>query len=317
MAWNNFEHEIWKNLKKHDLENRPDFILAVSGGLDSMALLQVMLALRPQVPMTVAYFHHGPTDNFEQLKYRDNCENLIRQFVTNLNDSNIVFKSAKHPVKLNSEAEFRTARWSFLNSLRTHKEQPILTAHHLDDWVETLSLKLFRGVGPEGFSAFKTWDLQIYRPFLQIPKHELLAYAQEKEIPYLDDPSNASDQYLRNWLRHDFFPRLDEKIPSGYQNYSRSLLRLVQDLEAQEDIKLQYRTENYQSGLDRNWYDGLDDSRQLKALSGYLREKSIFDFTTGQLQEIKKRLDKNQKDLTFTIIRRKWVINATQIMIDS
>lgn len=314
MAWTNFEHQIWKTLKKYDLDQQNDFILAVSGGVDSMALLEVMLSVKPQARFTVAYYHHGPSDDVEQANYRNRCAELIVKTLIKFPEAQIHFKTEKSLVQLTSEASFREARWKFIKNLRT-EAQPILTAHHLDDWVETLTLKLIRGVGPEGFTGFRQWDGTIFRPFLECHKADLQSYTTERKVEFIEDPSNQSDHYLRNWLRNEWFRMLDEKNPSGYQNYSRSLLRLQQSLETNQSFQLQFFNDDSTAGLDRSWYFGLSEPDQIRALSLFLRHHSIFNFTGGQLEEVKKRLDKNQKDLTFTVISVKWVINATQIML--
>ncbi|MBC7465753.1 MAG: tRNA lysidine(34) synthetase TilS [Bdellovibrio sp.] len=314
MAWSNFEHQLWKTLKQHDLDQETHFVLAVSGGIDSMALFESMATVKPQAQLTVAYFHHGVSDHPTQTDYRNQCERVIRQACERFSTVKIEFKTEQSKTKLLSEASMREARWNFLKSL-TSENQPILTAHHLDDWVETLTLKLIRGVGPEGFTSFKAWDGVVFRPFLECHKAELKEYIDSKHIEFIEDPSNESDHYLRNWLRHEWFRSLDEKNPSGYQNYSRSLLQLQQSLVSNQSFSLQFYQNKTELGLDRNWFFSLSNEYQLKALALFLRQHRIFDFTQGQLKEINKRLDKNQKDLIFTVIHVKWVINATQIML--
>ncbi|MFZ3229174.1 MAG: tRNA lysidine(34) synthetase TilS [Pseudobdellovibrio sp.] len=315
MAWSGFEHQIWKMLKLYELDAHEKFILAISGGVDSMALLHVMVQLKPHAQFKVAYFHHGISNDLVQTNYRNECKELIRDAVLAYPQVNLEFVTEQSDVCLKSEAEFRDARWNFLRKLQDCK-QPIITAHHLDDWVETLTLKLIRGVGPEGFTAFKAWDGNIFRPFLEIQKADLQNYITQIKAPFLDDPTNQSNHYLRNWLRNEWFRLLDEKNPSGYQNYSRSLLRLCQDLEDSQVFTLQFLNENSMSGLDRNWFFSLSEKLQMKALTLFLRHHAIYNFTQGQLEEVKKRLDKNQKDLTFMVINVKWVINASQIMLE-
>ena len=208
----------------------------------------------------------------------------------------------------------RDARWSFL---RQHSlpNEPIITAHHLDDWTETLTLKLIRGVGPEAFTAFKIWDGLILRPLLETTKDKIVAYSKMQNIEWCDDPSNSSDHHLRNWLRLEWFKSLDEKNPSGYENYSRSLIRLCQELDKNQTFALQFFRNSSELGLDRLWYFSLADKLQLKALALFLRHHSISNVTTGHLAEIQKRLDKNQKDITFSVAHVKWVINETQIVL--
>ncbi|OFZ29641.1 MAG: tRNA lysidine(34) synthetase TilS [Bdellovibrionales bacterium RIFCSPHIGHO2_01_FULL_40_29] len=311
MAWNEFEHSIWKRLKDLELDKKSHFILAVSGGVDSVCLFQIMRRLKPQAQLTVCYFHHGPALDPEQVNYRNQCRDLVQTLCLK---NNVEFKTAESLKLLSSEDQMRQARWEFLRSCQK-SASPILTAHHLDDWVETVTLKMIRGVAADGFQAFKMWDREILRPFLETSKDILLAYAQENQLQWLEDPSNQSADYLRNWVRHHWFAQLDEKVPAGYQNYSRSLLRLCQELNQTQPLELRFFGDSPVLGLDRQWYSSLTDKLQLKALALYMRHHSIFEYSSGQLAEIQKRLDKNQKDITFTVAHVKWVINETQIML--
>ncbi len=312
MSWTDLEHSVWKNLKDSGLDQKPCYFLAISGGVDSMALLQLMLRLRPQSQFKVAYYNHGTTADLKQNEFRSQCLSLIKKICDS--HKNIEFVTEESSATLNSESEMRKARWIFLNKHKILNE-PILTAHHLDDWVETLTLKLIRGVGAEGFTAFKIWDGQIFRPFLETAKKELSQYAINQKIDWVQDPSNDSDLYLRNWLRNTWFKSLDDKNPSGYLNYSRSLLRLCQELDQNQPLELQFFRNSPELGLDRQWYISLTDKLQLKALSLFIRHHSILDVTAGHLAEIQKRLDKNQKDITFTLAHVNWVINETQIVL--
>ncbi len=312
MAWTDLEHSVWKVLKDAGLEQRQRYFLAISGGVDSIAMLQIFLRLRPTAQLTVAYYHHGPSSDNSLQAFRDSCLKLLESFCKS--HSSIYFVSHRSDSELPSEAAMRSARWSFLraNSL---PGEPIITAHHLDDWTETLTLKLIRGVGPDAFTAFKIWDGHIFRPLLETTKQMIVAYAEAQKLNWCDDPSNSSDHHLRNWLRLEWFKSLDDKNPSGYENYSRSLLRLCQALDQNQTFALQFFNNSPELGLDRLWYFSLTDRLQLKALALFLRHHSISNVTTGHLAEIQKRLDKNQKDITFMLAHVKWVINETQIVL--
>ncbi len=311
--WTDFEHQIWSHLKRFEFDQKEYFFLCVSGGLDSMVLLSVLLRLKPQAQFTVAYYHHGISDSQDQQNYRDQSFDLVKNTCAGF--SKISFISEVSSTKLISEADCRTARWEFIKR-NVKSNQTILTGHHLDDWVETLTLKLIRGVGAEGFTAFTMWDGSIFRPFLETKKEVLQHYANAFQLNWIDDPSNDSPHYLRNWLRNDWFKSLDEKNPAGYENYSRSLLRLSQELAQNQTLELSFFGNNPALGMDRNWFLSLNFSNQKKAIALFLRHHSILNTTAGQIAEIQKRLDKNQKDITFTIGPVNWLINVNQIMIE-
>ena len=304
-----FEHQIWKILKDHQLEACPEYILAVSGGLDSLVLLEVMSVIRPQAKLKVLYYHHG--DHPEQKRFRDESLEIVKQKSLQIGNAEFIF--SKSATELLSEDEMRKARWHFLRQHRD-QNQPILTAHHQDDRIETLTLNLIRGTAEQGLLGFQVWNQEIFRPFLHKNKYELQRYAETRNLKWSNDPSNLSMDYRRNWLRETWFKELENKIPGAYHNYSKSLLHLVDQLSHQNSFRLHFYQEKADNGLDRSWYLGLSDKEQLKALALFLKNNGTHGMTRGQLEEIKKRLDKNQNDITFEIIR-KWVINATQIML--
>lgn len=317
-VWTAFEHRIWKSLKEYNLDTRNDFILAVSGGLDSMVLLSVFLKLKPQARIKVAHYHHGAIDNNttnkSQEEYRNRALEIVKHKISNLDKSNVTFCSAKSPDILSSEELMRNSRWSYLRSLKT-SDEVFVTAHHLDDRLETMLLKMIRGTGVDGLLLFKTWNQEVFRPFLDISKSDLLEYAEDHKISWVEDPSNTEDHYLRNWLREKWLKELDQKLSHGSENLAKSLLRIIEGLNESQTFELVFASESESRSLSRGWYVSLSKSDQFRSLALFLKKHQIYDFTTGQLEEIRKRLDKNQKDITFELLKRKWVINASQIML--
>lgn len=318
--WGDFEHKIWALLKLYGLENSGSYLLAVSGGVDSMAMLDVMVRLRPQALIRVAHFHHGDDSVATQLEYRDQVADFVQHKISEMNARKstqglIEYHSEKSSVLLCSEADMRKARWAFLRGLKKNESEPVLTAHHADDWLETSLLKMIRGTSLEGLAGFQIWNGEIFRPFLSLPKKELLQYANQQKIGYLDDPSNKSHDHFRNWVREKWLVDLESKQPGSVAQLSRSLLQIVDEFHQSSTFELNFYQQDPQQGLDRAWFLALSRQDQMKAIALYLKSRRIFEFTRGQLEEIIKRLDKNQKDLTFEIIDRKWVINALQIML--
>ncbi len=318
--WNDFEHHLWKELTFNGLDQKDSYLLAVSGGLDSMVLLQSIIRVKPKARIRVAHFHHGDSANLQQTKYRDHIADFVKHKIYEINLARntvpqIEFIFDRSDRELLSEADMRQSRWQFLFNSKASLDEPILTAHHLDDWFETAILKMIRGTSMEGVAAFQIWNSEIFRPFLNLSKAELLNYAIQQKIDYLNDPSNLNPDYLRNWIREKWLPDLEERQSGGVANISRSLLRMVEEFHQTSTFELKFFDEHPENGIDRSWFIGLSQQDQIKAIALYLKNNRIFEFTRGQLEEIRKRLDKNQKDLTFEIIERKWVINASQIML--
>lgn len=313
--WNGFEHQIWKNLSEQGLATHEKFLLAISGGLDSMVLLHVMQSLKPHAHLKVFHYHHGPAQSADLQVFRNQARDLIRSEVANSTHSGLQFLTEQSSEELLSEEQARNARWAALARVQTDGDV-VVTGHHLDDRLETVLLKMIRGTSLEGVAQFKMWNQKVLRPFLNLPRTELKKYANEKDIKWCEDPTNQESDYLRNWLRNKWLPDLDEKVVGGRDNLSRSIMRIADSLEGSSTFEQAFVENSPGSSLSRSWFSFLAKNEQLRALALLLKKQNIHEFTTGQLEEIRKRLDKNQKELTFHLLERKWVINATHIVIE-
>lgn len=313
--WGSFEHAIWKNLNASELQNSQSFVLAVSGGLDSMVLLQVMLKLKPQSQFKVVHYHHGNAEDLQVLSFRDQCLSLVEESVEAFKiNHDVRFFSTTSTEILLSEDDCRKARWSFVDSV-VKVDDIIVTAHHLDDRLETIMLKLLRGSSLDGVSSFKMWNGKIFRPFLSVSKNEIQEYAQNNNTKWLDDPTNSQSNYLRNWMRNEWFEQLDKKLEGGRLNLAKSLIKIADQSIENDDFVSEFQSNCAGNQLNRNWYLTLSRNDQLRCLALLLKKVGVHQFTSGHLEEIRKRLDKNQKELTFELLRIKWVINATQVVL--
>ncbi len=302
--WTDFEHTIWKKIKSHDLGQKK-FLLTVSGGLDSMALIEVFSTLGLKDRIKVLHFHHGDIEN---KTYRDQAQLLVQ---TVCSAHSIDFEFQKSLMTLKSEAEFRTARIDFFN-MHTNVNSIFVSGHHLDDLLETRLIKLIRGSGVEGLRAFSEYDYKTFRPFLDFSKKEISKYAILKKINWVDDPTNLESDYLRNWIRNQWLPALNEKHNGGVENLAKSLDRIL-TTEDHFESQILYHSDTVQ--IQRLWFFNLSTKDQLRALSISLGYFKKVQFTTGHLEEINKRLDKNQKEHIFNILGVNWVLNAQQIVL--
>lgn len=166
------------------------YIVAVSGGVDSVVLLDMMTKV-PGNELVVAHFDHGIRS--------DSAEDA--QFVASLaRKHNLVYSGKREELgKLAGEALARERRYAFLRELAEHHNAPIVTAHHLDDLVETVAINFQRGTGWRGLAAL---DSDVLRPLIDIPKEQLIRYAQANGLVWREDSTNSSDAYLRNRIRH-------------------------------------------------------------------------------------------------------------------
>ena len=139
------------------------------------------------------------------------------------------------------EEAARTLRYAFLERQECDF---ILTAHHADDNAETMLLNLIRGTGAKGLCGIPQLRRRIARPFLQLTREDLAAYAEENGIPFVEDATNEEDIFARNALRHKVLPVLRELNPAAVENMSRTAALLAQDDGALEQMAAGLAEEN-------------------------------------------------------------------------
>lgn len=213
------------------------YILAVSGGVDSVVLLDVLAkeSKKRKYEILVAHFNHGIRE--------DSAKD--ETFVKNLADTyGLEFASAKgHLGKDTSEAKARDARYKFLRQIcKKSNADAIITAHHLDDRIETALFNLRRGTGRRGLVPFRD-DNDILRPLKNIYKSEILDYAREQKLKWHEDPSNKSEKYSRNVLRNKIIPEIESSEPGFKLEFAKLLDELESD-NKRIDVLLEKRLQN-------------------------------------------------------------------------
>ncbi len=180
---------------------RQTFILAVSGGVDSVVLLHRLMANKPlKIQYIVAHFDHGiRKDSAADAKF---VQSLADRY-----DLPCVIGQGKLGAKA-SEADARSARYAFLRELmRKHKAEKIVTAHHQDDLLESMVLGMMRSSGYRSLVPMSATD--VLRPLIHKRKPELVEYAKQHKLSWRDDPSNTDETYLRNYVRKHVMPKLE------------------------------------------------------------------------------------------------------------
>ena len=197
-------------------------LVAVSGGVDSMVLLSCLVDLREYVNfyMEVIHINHNlrGTESNEDAKHVLNfCKNINVPCVIKSVD---VIKN-KNENKQTLEQSARDLRYKEIyNYQESNKFDYIVIAHNSDDNAETVLMHICRGSGLKGASGIKEND-KILRPLLEYSKAEIIKYAKENNIKYREDSSNTDIKYVRNYIRHEILPRLEEIYPNVKQNLSK------------------------------------------------------------------------------------------------
>lgn len=177
------------------------YIIAVSGGVDSVVLLD-MLNRQSNAQLVVAHFDHGMRSDSQQ------DEVFVHQLAK---DYQLPYETERVELGPNaSEADARDKRYAFLRSaMQKHHAKAIITAHHQDDVIETSMINIIRGTGRHGLTALKS-SKDILRPLLHLPKKQLYTYANEHALQWREDSTNSDTKYLRNKLRHDVVARMSD-----------------------------------------------------------------------------------------------------------
>lgn len=221
------------------------YVLAISGGIDSSVLLNACAQHRlaeltgsplPETAgMIVAHFNHGTAHG---KKAEEVVQKLAKKY-------DLPFQLGSTKQKLASEADFRTARYSWLGKMAQRLGcERIVTAHHADDQAETVLFNLVRGSGLAGLGGMSELNGQIWRPFLRVPKKDIANYAKKYKLTWLDDPTNTNPKYARNRLRINILPELAKINPQ----ITKALLRTARQA-GEADVFIQKKAVNW---LQRN-----------------------------------------------------------------
>ena len=215
-------------------------LLATSGGIDSMVLVHLLHQLKYDFAVAHCNFQlrnsESDTDEFFVKSFCD--EEKIEAFIQK-------FDTKKFALDYNLSIQLaaRKLRYDwFYELLEQENFDYILTAHHLDDSLETFLINLSRGTGLDGLTGIPDQNDKIIRPLLVFSRNEIETFANENAILWREDSSNASDKYLRNKLRHDVVPILKELNPSFLSSFEKTVENLKQSQSMIDDAsKLVYK----------------------------------------------------------------------------
>lgn len=185
------------------------FVLAVSGGVDSVVLLDMMVnELIPADRLIVAHFDHGIRP--------ESADDAI--FVAELAKKyGLLFETKREELGAGASEELaRDRRYAFLREVAAKHDAKIMTAHHADDVLETIAINLTRGTGWRGLAVLDNPDIE--RPLLGKTKAELVAYAKKQGLTWREDATNSDTKYLRNSLRQKL-TALDESTKELLRRY--------------------------------------------------------------------------------------------------
>lgn len=268
------------------------YVVAVSGGVDSMVLLSLLQA-KPDLRLVVAHFDHGiRNDSTEDRKF-------VQAFAKD-NGLEFVYEEGRLGVDA-SEAKARNARYKFLRKvLKDEGAAAIVTAHHQDDVLETTIINLLRGSGRKGLTSLGNRP-GIERPLLSVPKCDLIAYAKSQGLRWREDPTNQDLNYLRNYVRHRLLPQFDKSartqlldIITSTRETNREIDRLLLD---------QLDLQSKEKELDRYWFTQLPHAMAKETMAAWLRVHDLRDFDSKTLERLVVAAKVSAPGKTFDVLK--------------
>ncbi len=184
-------------------------LLAVSGGPDSMAMLDLLAGLAPArgLALHVVHADHGIHARSAEVAATV-ADTALRRYGVESDIGHLDLGPAA------SETRARTARYAFFRHIQRRREARwLVTAHHADDQAETVLLRLLRGTAPVGLAGIRAHGPGgLVRPFLPFRRHELAEHAAGAGVPVFTDPANADARHMRSWVRTSLFPTLEGRL---------------------------------------------------------------------------------------------------------
>ena len=314
--------------KANQFPNKNEKILvALSGGKDSMALATLL----QQQGYSIAIAHCN-------YQLRDTASNLDEQLVAdwatqqNVGQHLLRFdtKNKMKELKMSLQETARTLRYNWFQSLcKEHKYTAIATAHHANDNAETLLINLCKGTGISGLHGIPVRNENIIRPFLFATRQEIDQYVSLHKVPFREDESNAGTQYLRNAVRHNVIPALNELFPNLVDRLYETTQRIKQvEMIYNEAIKREQKKLIEKRGLDE--YIPIVKLKKQAGFEAICYEIfSTYHFSAAQIPEIIKLMNSESgrfisstthkvvKDRNFLIITSNSSCDSELILIQS
>jgi tRNA(Ile)-lysidine synthase len=251
------------------------YVVAVSGGVDSIALLH-MLSAQPGLKLAVAHFDHGIRDDSgtDRLFVQGLAGHYKLPFV--YNEGNLGQGA--------SEATARAARYDFLRkTLRANGGQAIITAHHQDDVLETAIINILRGSGRKGLTSLGSRNT-LLRPLLNVPKRDLVAYAKDQGLKWREDSTNRDEAYLRNYVRHRLLARFDDDSRARFLRLINNLAETNRELDT--SLVKQLAAQPVAGTIDRQWFNHLPHAVAREMMAAWLRAHGMRSFDSKTLERL-------------------------------
>lgn len=269
------------------------FWVALSGGLDSVVLLDALAQLDLPAPVHALHINHQISPNADD--WQQHCAHLCEKL-------GVVFQPEKVDVARAGRGLEDAAREARYKAFKHYvgADDVLLTGHHANDQAETLLLRLMRGTGPRGLAAMARRRplgvAQLLRPLLDFTRAELEEYALARNLTWVEDESNADIHYDRNFIRRDIMPLLHSRWPDFTRRWQQTAELcadnevLLNDLAAQDLTGAQVRKERLGVSIDLPFLSQLSRARRHNLLRHWLITRNLPVPEQSHLQQFEQQL---------------------------
>ena len=227
--------KAFKNLIKSEFTYlcNAKLLLAISGGIDSVVLAHLCKNAKLQFSMAHCNFNlRGEESDADENFVVDLADALDVEVFTQSFDTKVYAADAGISIQMAA----RDLRYNWFDELSSALNYDyILTAHHANDDLETFLINLIRGTGLEGLTGIRSENKKIIRPLLKFSRKEIGAYAAQNNIKWREDSSNISSKYLRNKIRHQIIPVMEDINPQLLESFAKTQVHLNESLNLVED----------------------------------------------------------------------------------
>ena len=201
------------------------YVIAISGGVDSAVLTHIFYVLK--LNFRTVFVNHNQKGSLELKQSAQALSDILK----------LNHKCIETDIKIDSsETLMREARYEALNNDINEKEI-LVTAHHRDDKIETFFINLLRGTRLKGLTSIALKSNNIIRPMINISKSQIMKYAKENDIYFRNDVSNFDNSILRNWIRNELIPEVENRFPGNLNNKITDLILEIEE-STKEDTEI-------------------------------------------------------------------------------
>jgi len=309
-----FEEKILKNLVDFKIDRSSKILVAVSGGIDSLCLAHYLV--NQNYNFSVCHINH---------KYHvlaDEMEKLVSNFCKEHSIPFLISYINSEKIDSNIESVFREKRYDILNNLADeYSFDHIFTGHHYNDQIETFLFRFFSSSGLNHLFGLKKQFNKVFRPMINIYKEEIINYARNHSIEYIDDPTNLDLKFSRNFIRNVVVKDLNKissNIYTPFENFEERIRESNEVINHSTDYFLHKNNLSKDSTFlkfGKSSFLNLPILIQLNIVNRILNSKETNYLTKNDFSELKSFFNKKITSSEYEIMGHKILIDYEHIFI--